>query len=78
MLPCRANYSGGINIERYDSRKEWKQAIMKSKTEEENKKAETDFYDWWDSVESRMIPMERAAQPRDESNKIHKSNRKSF
>jgi hypothetical protein len=41
---------------------------MKSKTEEENKKAETDFYDWWDSVESRMIPAERTIQPMDESN----------
>jgi hypothetical protein len=51
---------------------EGKQAIMKNKTEEENKKAETDFYDWWDSVESRMIPMERTYQPVDESNKIHK------
>jgi hypothetical protein len=51
---------------------------MKSITEKENKKAETDFYDWWDSVESRMIPVERTSQPVDESNKIHRSNRKSY
>lgn len=46
---------------------------MKSKTEKENKKTETDFYDWWDSVESRMIPMERTFQPMDESKNICKS-----
>jgi len=39
-----------------------KQTIMKSKAKEEIKKAETDFYDWWDSVETRMTPMERTMQ----------------
>jgi hypothetical protein len=33
-----------------------KQAIMKSDTEKEDKKADLDFYDWFDSVESRMNP----------------------
>ena len=46
-----------------------KQAIMKSKTEKENKKEETDFYDWWDSIESRMIPAERMFQPMDDCDK---------
>ena len=46
-----------------------KQAIMISKTEKENLRAETNFYDWWDSVESRLIPEERTFQPMDESNK---------
>jgi hypothetical protein len=36
---------------------------MKSKREEEGKKAETDFYEWWDTVEFRMIPTERTFQP---------------
>jgi hypothetical protein len=47
---------------------------MKYKTEEEDKTAKTDFYDWWDSVESRMIPVKRTFPPIDESNKIDKSN----
>ena len=46
---------------------------MKSKAEKEDKKAETDFYDWWDSVEFRMTPMERTFQPIDESKNIYKS-----
>lgn len=29
---------------------------MKSETEKEDRKAELDFYDWFDSVESRMKP----------------------
>ena len=29
---------------------------MKSETEKKDKKAELDFYDWFDSVESRMKP----------------------
>jgi hypothetical protein len=29
---------------------------MKSGSEEKDKKAKTDFYDWFDSVESRLTP----------------------
>jgi hypothetical protein len=39
---------------------------MKSKTEEKNNKPEMDFFDWWDSLEVKVIPMEKMPNPVDE------------
>lgn len=46
-----------------------KQAIMKSETAEKDKKAELDFYDWFDSVESRMKPTKSMPLSIDKRNK---------
>jgi len=40
-----------------------KQAIMKSEAEDKDTKVEVDFYDWWDSYESRMKLMQSMPRP---------------
>jgi len=39
---------------------------MKSKTDYDDKKTDADFYDWWDSVESRIAPVKETSRPIDE------------
>jgi hypothetical protein len=39
---------------------------MKSNIEKKDSKKETDFFDWWDSFESRVNPMERMPTSMDE------------
>jgi hypothetical protein len=39
---------------------------MKSQTEKKDNKADTDFFDWWDSMEARTAPAEKMPKPMDE------------
>ena len=36
---------------------------MKSKTEKKDNMTETDFFDWWDSMESKVAPAEKMPTP---------------
>ncbi len=38
---------------------------MKSKTEKKDSTTETDFFDWWDSLESKVVPAEKTPNPMD-------------
>jgi hypothetical protein len=44
---------------------------MKNKTEKKDNKTETDFFDWWDSLELQVMPAEKMPNPMD--TKVRKS-----
>jgi hypothetical protein len=43
-----------------------KEMIMKKKIEEKDNKTEMDFFDWWDSFESRVVPAQKMPEAMDE------------
>lgn len=44
---------------------------MTNKKEPKDKKAETDFFDWWDSFESKVIPMDK--MPKSMGERVNKA-----
>jgi hypothetical protein len=44
---------------------------MKSETEEKDSKHEADFYDWWDTLESKVTLAERTSQAAEKRTKKH-------
>jgi hypothetical protein len=42
-----------------------KEKCMNTKAEEKDNKTEMDFFDWWDSFESRVVPTQKMPNPMD-------------